>query len=183
VLCHRNFWATQQQVKMGSCSTFRKMCLCMYPSPGPTGQGQFTVTCHPWRLRCSLPCCGSEGVPAHGTISSLTACHLESYWSSDCSLPSDVVPGAVGRGQILPPPYEKFGQTWPLQRCRVLTCACLWIQHCVFKPFSSSGYLQRCVHEMVRAAGPSAPAASALSAVFLTRVLPVRCAGLFMVPT
>lgn len=92
---------------IGSCKIFRKSCLCASPPSRANGKrGICSRAPSMDTQRCSLPCCGSEGVPADGAASPLTVFHLKSCWSLDWSLPSEIAPGvpAIGRARFCLPP-------------------------------------------------------------------------------
>lgn len=82
---------------------------------------------------CSLPCCGSEGVPVGETASWLTACRFESYWSSGRSLLSEAVPVKWAGASLCLLPMKILGKR---SLCRdTLSCdlclpleTTLWIQ-------------------------------------------------------
>lgn len=166
---------------MGSCEIFRKMCLCVSAPGANRTRATHSHTLSKETLRCSLLCCGPEGVPADEIASWLTLQVILEF-----RLLSPVWSCAGGGGQgpdSASSPWEFWANVAFAEIPCPVACACLWKQHCGLQPFSSSSYLWCHIHEMVRTARPSAPTASALSTVFLPQVLPIRCVGLFMVPT
>lgn len=172
VLWHMNFCSTRRQlVQTGFCKIFRKTCLCASPSPGPTGEGQFTAACHPWTLRGAALCRAvvqrvSLWVKQHPgwqrVASSRTGAQVALSCPRLCRW-SGQGPASASS------PWKFWGNVAFAEIPYPVTCACLWKQRCGFKPFSSSGYLVLC--------SPNSESCQALCTHYLCSELCISASG------
>lgn len=103
---------------IGSCKIFRKSCLCASAPPRANRKrGILSRAPSMDNQRGSLPCCGSEGVPADGILSDSVP--LEVVLEFRLLSPIWGCTRGDRQGQTLPSSHMNFVQMRPLQRYHV----------------------------------------------------------------